>query len=56
VLVRHGADAGLQPQHDSLRRGSLTPAKRVALGGWPTDRLQYPGDALNVILFHDSAE
>jgi Ca-activated chloride channel family protein len=34
----------------------FTPAKRVALALANLIRLQYPGDALNVILFHDSAE
>ena len=32
----------------------FTPAKRVALAN--LIRLQYPGDALKVVLFHDSAE
>jgi Ca-activated chloride channel homolog len=34
----------------------FTPAKRVALALANLIRLQYPGDALNVVLFHDSAE
>jgi Ca-activated chloride channel family protein len=34
----------------------FTPAKRVALALANLIRLQYPGDALSVILFHDSAE
>jgi len=34
----------------------FTPAKRVALALSNLIRLQYPGDALNVVLFHDSAE
>jgi len=34
----------------------FTPAKRVALALASLIRLQYPGDALNVVLFHDSAE
>jgi Ca-activated chloride channel family protein len=34
----------------------FTPAKRVALALTNLIRLQYPGDALNVVLFHDSAE
>jgi Ca-activated chloride channel family protein len=34
----------------------FTPAKRVALALANLIRLQYPGDALKVILFHDSAE
>ncbi|MSO55615.1 MAG: hypothetical protein EXQ55_01645 [Acidobacteria bacterium] len=34
----------------------FTPAKRVALALANLIRLQYPGDGLNVILFHDSAE
>lgn len=34
----------------------FTPAKRVALALANLIRLQYPGDALRVVLFHDSAE
>jgi Ca-activated chloride channel family protein len=34
----------------------FTPAKRVALALANLIRIQYPGDALNVVLFHDSAE
>jgi Ca-activated chloride channel family protein len=34
----------------------FTPAKRVALALTNLIRHQYPGDALNVVLFHDSAE
>jgi len=34
----------------------FTPAKRVALALMNLIRLQYPGDALQVVLFHDSAE
>jgi len=34
----------------------FTPAKRVALALASLIRHQYPGDALNVVLFHDSAE
>jgi len=34
----------------------FTPAKRVALALSSLIRQQYPGDALNVVLFHDSAE
>ena len=34
----------------------FTPAKRVALALSNLIRLQYPGDALQVVLFHDSAE
>ena len=34
----------------------FTPAKRVALALTSLIRHQYPGDALNVVLFHDSAE
>ncbi|MDE3156334.1 MAG: VWA domain-containing protein [Acidobacteriota bacterium] len=34
----------------------FTPAKRVALALAQLIRTQYPGDALNVVLFHDSAE
>jgi len=34
----------------------FTPAKRVALALANLIRQQYPGDALNVVLFHDSAE
>jgi Ca-activated chloride channel family protein len=34
----------------------FTPAKRVALALSQLIRNQYPGDALNVVLFHDSAE
>jgi Ca-activated chloride channel family protein len=34
----------------------FTPAKRVALALTSLIRQQYPGDALNVVLFHDSAE
>jgi Ca-activated chloride channel family protein len=34
----------------------FTPAKRVALALAQLIRNQYPGDALNVVLFHDSAE
>jgi Ca-activated chloride channel family protein len=34
----------------------FTPAKRVALALAALIRRQYPGDALNVVLFHDSAE
>src|SRR5690349_9578321 len=34
----------------------FTPAKRVALALAQLIRLQYPGDALKVVLFHDSAE
>ena len=34
----------------------FTPAKRVALALAQLIKLQYPGDALNVVLFHDSAE
>ncbi|MGH6886692.1 MAG: vWA domain-containing protein, partial [Geminicoccales bacterium] len=34
----------------------FTPAKRVSLALANLIRLQYPGDALKVVLFHDSAE
>jgi Ca-activated chloride channel family protein len=34
----------------------FTPAKRVALGLAQLIKTQYPGDALKVVLFHDSAE
>jgi Ca-activated chloride channel family protein len=34
----------------------FTPAKRVALALSHLIRAQYPGDTLNVVLFHDSAE
>src|SRR6185369_1060594 len=34
----------------------FTPAKRVAMALSNLIRLQYPGDALKVVLFHDSAE
>ena len=34
----------------------FTPAKRVALALAQLIKTQYPGDALNVVLFHDSAE
>ena len=34
----------------------FTPAKRVALALANLIRLQYPGDALKLVLFHDSAE
>ncbi|MGH9786539.1 MAG: vWA domain-containing protein, partial [Terriglobia bacterium] len=34
----------------------FTPAKRVALALSHLIRTQYPGDSLNLILFHDSAE
>jgi Ca-activated chloride channel family protein len=34
----------------------FTPAKRVALALANLIRHQYPGDALNAVLFHDSAE
>jgi Ca-activated chloride channel family protein len=34
----------------------FTPAKRVAMALANLIRTQYPGDALNVVLFHDSAE
>jgi Ca-activated chloride channel homolog len=34
----------------------FTPAKRVALALAQLIRLQYPGDALHLVLFHDSAE
>jgi Ca-activated chloride channel homolog len=34
----------------------FTPAKRVALALANLIRLQYPGDALQVVLFHDSSE
>jgi Ca-activated chloride channel family protein len=34
----------------------FTPAKRVALALSTLIRTQYPGDALHVVLFHDSAE
>ena len=34
----------------------FTPAKRVALALANLIRLQYPGDSLRVVLFHDSAE
>src|SRR5437867_3586892 len=35
---------------------SFTPAKRVALALAQLIKTQYPGDALKVVLFHDSAE
>jgi Ca-activated chloride channel family protein len=34
----------------------FTPAKRVALALANLIRLQYPGDSLHLVLFHDSAE
>ena len=34
----------------------FTPAKRVAIALAQLIKTQYPGDALNVVLFHDSAE
>ena len=55
-LVRDGADARLQPQHDPLRRGSLHARQARRAGAGAADQHQYPGDALNVVLFHDSAE
>ena len=50
-------DARLQPQHDPLRRGSLH-ARPSGSRSRSSNliRLQYPGDALKVVLFHDSAE
>ena len=38
------------------REDRFTPAKQVALALTNLIRHQYPGDALNVVLFHDSAE
>jgi Ca-activated chloride channel homolog len=38
------------------REDRFTPAKRVALALSQLIRRQYPGDALNLVLFHDSAE
>ena len=48
----------LDTSHSMILYGEdrFTPAKRVALALANLIRLQYPGDALNVILFHDSAE
>src|ERR1700730_17120058 len=34
----------------------FTPAKRVAMALSPLIRTQFPGDTLNLVLFHDSAE
>ena len=34
----------------------FTPAKKVALALSHLIRTQYPGDSLNLVLFHDSAE
>ena len=55
-LVRDGADARLQPQHDPLRRGSLHAGQARGARARPPDPHQYPGDALHCVLFHDSAE
>src|SRR4029453_1538373 len=48
----------LDCSHSMLLDGEdrFTPAKRGALALANLIRLQYPGDALNVVLFHDSAE
>ncbi len=37
VLLRDGSDAGLQSQHDSLRRGSLHAGKECCAGALPPD-------------------
>ena len=55
-LLRHRADARLQPQHDPVRRGPLHPRQKVALALAHLIRTQYPGDSLRCVLFHDSAE
>src|SRR4029079_5918805 len=48
----------LDSSHSMILYGEdrFTPAKRVALALANLIRLQYPGDALKVVLFHDSAE
>ena len=55
-LLRYGADARLQPQHDSVRRGPLHPGQESGDGAHHLIRTQYPGDTLHLVLFHDSAE
>ncbi len=55
-LLRHGADARLQPQHDSVRRGPLHAGEEGGLALAHLIRTQYPGDSLRCVLFHDSAE
>jgi Ca-activated chloride channel family protein len=48
----------LDTSHSMILYGEdrFTPAKRVALALAHLIRTQYPGDTLNVVLFHDSAE
>ncbi len=41
---------------DSLWRGPFPPAKRVAMALSHLIRTQFPGDTLNLVLFHDTAE
>src|SRR5439155_731839 len=48
----------LDYRHSMILYGEdrFTPAKRVALALAQLIKTQYPGDALKVVLFHDSAE
>ena len=54
--MRDGAHAGLQPQHDPVRGGSLHPGQARGAGALDADPHAVPGDALHLVLFHDSAE
>ena len=56
LLRRHGADAGLLPLDDPLRRGPLHPGQEGGARAHPPDPHPVPGDSLRVVLFHDSAE
>ncbi len=55
-FVRDSPDARLQPQHDPLRRGSLHAGQAGRARAGQPDSPAVPGDALKVVLFHDSAE
>src|SRR6185312_13640707 len=53
-----GSGAIFDCSHSMILYGEdrFTPAKRVALALAQLIKTQYPGDALKVVLFHDSAE
>ena len=55
-FLRDGADARLQPQHDSLRRRPLYARQESGACSLASDSNPISGRFLRCVLFHDSAE
>jgi Ca-activated chloride channel family protein len=55
-LLRHRGHARLLALDDPVWRGPLHAREKVAMALSHLIRTQYPGDSLNLVLFHDSAE